>query len=92
MIPIYIYKSYVWLRVFNFSHRLLLWINYRQRKFLWELLSCHTEMISGLFPGQMCFLEESYKTMQKIQILKILRAPSIWIREYAFNYQVVLFT
>ena len=25
----------------------------------------------------MCFLEESYENMQKIQILKMLRAPSI---------------
>ena len=27
--------------------------------------------------GEVCFLEESYENMQKIQILKILRAPSI---------------
>ena len=36
--------------------------------------------------GEVCLLEESYKITQKIQILKILRAPSIFdIREYAFN-------
>ena len=28
--------------------------------------------------GEMNFLEESYKYVQKIQILKILRAPSVW--------------
>ena len=33
----------------------------------------------------MCFLEESYKYMQKIQILKFLRAPSYEIWEYAFK-------
>ena len=27
--------------------------------------------------GEVCFLEESYKNMQKIHILKILRTPSI---------------
>ena len=26
----------------------------------------------------MCFLEDTYKQMQKIQILKFLRVPSIW--------------
>ena len=47
--------------------------------FLWKLLSFHTEMISAKFLiGEMCFLEESYKKMQKIQIFKILRVPSIW--------------
>ena len=28
--------------------------------------------------GEMCFLEESYKQMQKVQISKFLRAPSLW--------------
>ena len=27
--------------------------------------------------GEVCFLEESYKNMQKFQILQILKAPSI---------------
>ena len=35
--------------------------------------------------GEVCFLEESYENMQKIQILTILRVPSINIRGYAFN-------
>ena len=35
--------------------------------------------------GEVCFLEEIYENMQRIQILKILRAPSIWHWEYAFN-------
>ena len=27
---------------------------------------------------EVCFLEESYENMQKIQIFKIFRVPSIW--------------
>ena len=35
-------------------------------------------MIAAQIPlGNLCFLEESYEKMQKIQILKILRVPSI---------------
>ena len=33
---------------------------------------------------EVCFLEERYKNMQKIQILNILRAPSIQ-HQYAFK-------
>ena len=36
--------------------------------------------------GEMCFLEESYEKMQKLQILKILRVPSTRNQEYAFNH------
>ena len=69
------FSSYAWLCVFHCSHRILCGI-----RFLWNLLSFHTEMIS-LQPnsfGIMCFLEESFEKMQKIQLLTILRAPSIW--------------
>ena len=40
--------------------------------------------------GEMCFSEESYKQIQKIQILKIWERPQYKIREYALN--IVLFT
>ena len=46
--------------------------------FLWKLLSFHTKMIFSLIPfGEVCFLEDSYENMQKNQVLKIVRAPSI---------------
>ena len=41
-------------------------------------LISHWNDISIIPLGEMCFLEESYKQMHKIQILKKLRAPSIW--------------
>ena len=39
------FSSYVWLCVFHCSHKLLCC----RRKFLWKLLSFHTEMISAQF-------------------------------------------
>ena len=71
------FSSYAWLCVFHCSHRLLCWIKSRVRDFLWKLLSFHTEKIQPNSFGKVCFLEDSYKNVQKIQILKILRAPSI---------------
>ena len=37
--------------------------------------------------GEVCFLGKSYKNLQRIQILKILRAPLFDIREYAFKFE-----
>ena len=37
--------------------------------------------------GEMCFLEESYKLMQKIQILKLWQCPLYKIWEYAFKFK-----
>ena len=36
--------------------------------------------------GELCFLEESYGNMQKIQILKFWKRPLFDISEYAFKY------
>ena len=71
--------------MFHCSHRLMCWIKSRVADFLWQLISFHTEMISF---GEVCYLEESYENMQKIQILKILRPPSIRHQGVCLNMSV----
>ena len=72
------FLCYAWFCVFHCSHRLLCWIKSRVRDFFCE--NCSHFILKWFQPnsfGELCFLEESYWNMQKIQILKILRAPSI---------------
>ena len=51
-----------------------------------KLLLFHTEMISVLSFGEMCFLEESYKWMKKTQNFEIFwERPQYEIWECAFK-------
>ena len=62
----YVFKLYAWLCVFYCSHR----------------LNCSHFTLKCFQPysfGEVCFLEERYENMPKIQILTILRAPSSYL-------------
>ena len=72
--------------VFHCSHRLLCLNKVScMRLFVKIALISNWNNFSLIPFGELCFLEESYGNIQKIQILKILRAPSIqhqWVCLY----------
>ena len=82
------FSSYARLCAFHCSHRLLCWIKSRVRDFSVKIaLISYWNDISLIPLGEECFLEESYKNMQKIQIWKMLTAPSIQ-HQWVFNLNV----
>ena len=75
LIPIFCFQVRHDYCVFHCSHRLLCWIKSCVQDFLWYHFILKWFQPNSF--GEACSLEESYENLQKIQILKILRAPSI---------------
>ena len=84
------FSSYAWLCVFHCSHNYCVKLSLTEETFC---ENCSNFTLKWLQPnsfGEMWFLEERYEKMQKIQILKILRMPSIQSQGVYLSLQITV--
>ena len=72
------FHIYAWLCCVPLLHSLLCWLVLFWHKFMWKLLSFHSENVSLIPLGKCPSYRRTINRWKKIQILKNLRAPAMW--------------